>query len=150
MAKRRYNWVIRTLENWADHWIRAARVHEIQTSSQLYDKILEGKAPKSTKQYMKLPSRKGLIQAHVPNFPIMDDWQRHVQNVVRELSVPHQKVIFERYFGQEFDRFGYEDWAKHLGLSKSAYGGRLKKAHRIVKAKLDGTLQGAFQSVRIG
>lgn len=96
-----------------------------------------------------MPSRKGLTSTRIVNFPIMDDWQRHVQIVVRGLSEAHQSVVFERYFGQEFDRFGYKEWAKHLNISKHAYASRLNRAHKLIKSQLDNTLQGAIQSAKI-
>lgn len=139
MPKRRYNWAIRTLENWADHWIRAARVHEIQTSSQLWDKIKEGRLAKPNRNYMKVPSKNQITAAHVTNFPIMDDWMSGVEAAIDNLSRLDQTVVFERYFGQVWGRYDYAAWAKEIGLGREAYKQRLKRAHRSVAKQLDYT-----------
>ena len=98
---------------------------------------MEGRAPKSTKQYMKVPSKKSITEAKVINYPFMPEWVHRVHVAVTDLPRPYQRVIFERYFGDIWERYYPEDQASELGITKACFKSRLRSAHKTIEARLE-------------
>ena len=96
-----------------------------------------GRAPKTMKQYMKIPSKAVISKPLYVDFPIMDAWDRRVHNAVVALPRSLQKVVFERYLGHVWERYDKHAHAKELQRKVSTFQRLLTTAHKLVEKRIN-------------
>jgi len=119
----RYSWIRRTLENWADHWIKTA--DGLEAVNQIHRWMTEG------------INEPGNTFRTLHYMPIMDPWIRKVHISLENLPTKdHQRVVVERYCGIHWDRRLRHEHCEALRMPGWRFAKLLTEAHHSVEATI--------------